>query len=677
MKNERKVFVLGVDGMDPRMTKKYLDAGKMPHLKKFIERGACREDLVMLGGVPTITPPMWTTLATGANPATHGITDFWGQDPENLDTLLYNMDSTRCKAEQMWNVTALVGKKTLVWHWPGGAWPPSLDNENLHVVDGVQPAALCVGSANVDGERLCLASTDYTEIRYVSALGGKDTGAGCIINDLGEEHHHSEDDEEEEGFDLAGNLGSKTLVNIELDIEDGEAAGENMEFDRCETPITDAHGWAFDVPAGSKEFVFLTSGGKTRRVGLITKNAAGIYDTVTLYKNKKTETPLCVLTKENNFVIDVIDDVALDEGTATANRIYALVDLDESGNSLCFWMSLALDTKNTDMFWPRRLHKQVVDLTGQIPTVSLCGANGKDAKYVESFSLNCWEHYCDWQARALLNLVHANNYEVVFSHLHNVDSMGHGFWGLAMTGNEGVTKEQARSYIEKTYVDTDNYIGTLMNLLDEGWSIIVTSDHGLLVRNEEYPAIGDPFGVNAKVMNAMGYTALKKNAKGKFKREIDWEHTTAVAARGNHIYINLKGRDKHGIVDPADKYALEDKLITDLYNLRTPDGQRMIGLVLRNKEAALLGMDGPECGDLIYFLAEGPNRVHGDSLSTYYGLFDSSVSPIFVAAGEGIKQNYKMERVVRSVDVTPTVAALLDVRMPEQCEGAPVYQILE
>ena len=76
-----KVFVLGVDGMDPRMTKKYLDAGKMPHLAEFIKRGSCREDLVMLGGVPTITPPMWTTLATGANPSTHGITCFWGQDP--------------------------------------------------------------------------------------------------------------------------------------------------------------------------------------------------------------------------------------------------------------------------------------------------------------------------------------------------------------------------------------------------------------------------------------------------------------------------------------------------------------------------------------------------------------------------------------------------------------------
>ena len=672
-----KVFVLGVDGMDPRMTKKYLDAGKMPHLAEFIKRGSCREDLVMLGGVPTITPPMWTTLATGANPSTHGITCFWGQDPVKLDTLVYNMDSDRCKAEQMWNVTALAGKKTLVWHWPGGAWPPSLNNENLHVVDGAQPAVICMGSATVDGERLCRASVDTPELKSFSVFAAADTGAGCIIKDLGNEHPAEEDDEEE-GFNLAGNLGSKTLVNIELSVDEGEAAGENAEFDTVDSPLVMAHDWDFAVSDGAKEFVLLTSNGLVRRYGLVEKNAAGEYDKVSIYKNKKENAPLCVLTRENNFVVDVIDEVMAGDNKFLANRIYSMVELDAAGTNLCLWMSLAIDINNKEMFWPHSLHDQAIAIAGQIPTASMNGANGKDDKYVEAFSLNCWEHYCDWQAKVLLGLVHQNGYEVVYSHLHNIDCMGHGFWGIAMTGNEHVTPEQAQYYIEKTYIDTDNYIGALMELLDEDWSIIITSDHGLLVRNEEmFPAFGDPFGVNAKIMYELGYTALKKDKNGKLKHEIDWEHTTAVASRGNHVYINLKGRNPYGIVDPADKYALEEKIITDLYNLRTEDGNRMISVVLRNKEAALVGMDGPECGDLIYWLAEGPNRVHGDSLSTYYGLFNSSVSPIFVAAGKGIKEGFTTERVIRSIDVTPTVAALLGMRMPAQAEGAPVYQILE
>ena len=72
-----KILVLGVDGLEPSLTKKFMDQGKLPNFKKFVERGACREDLILLGAMPTITPPLWTTLATGAYPETHGITCFW------------------------------------------------------------------------------------------------------------------------------------------------------------------------------------------------------------------------------------------------------------------------------------------------------------------------------------------------------------------------------------------------------------------------------------------------------------------------------------------------------------------------------------------------------------------------------------------------------------------------
>ena len=100
-------------------------------------------------------------------------------------------------------------------------------------------------------------------------------------------------------------------------------------------------------------------------------------------------------------------------------------------------------------------------------------------------------------------------------------------------------------------------------------------------------------------------------------------------------------------------------------------------MAVRKKEAAHFGLDGENCGDIIYFNEEGFNRIHGDSISTYYGYTDTSVSPIFMAAGPNIKKNYITNRVIREVDVAPTVAVLGGVRMPAQCEGAPVYQILE
>ena len=206
--------------------------------------------------------------------------------------------------------------------------------------------------------------------------------------------------------------------------------------------------------------------------------------------------------------------------------------------------------------------------------------------------------------------------------------------------------------------------------------IIVTSDHGLLVNEEEhFPLMGDLFGINAVVMDELGYTVLKRDENGNPLHEIDWSKTTAVASRGNHIWINLKGRNKYGIVDPANKYELEDKIISDLYNYRNEDGKRIISVAMRNKEAALLGMSGEECGDIIYWNSEGMNRIHGDSMSTYTGYFDTTVSPIFIAAGAGLKESFVTDRVIRQVDVAPTIAVLGGVRMPKQCEGAPVYQI--
>ena len=67
-------MLLGIDGMDPGLTNKYMKRGVMPNVEKLIKRGACRKDLVLMGAQPTITPPCWTTLSTGAYPATHGIT---------------------------------------------------------------------------------------------------------------------------------------------------------------------------------------------------------------------------------------------------------------------------------------------------------------------------------------------------------------------------------------------------------------------------------------------------------------------------------------------------------------------------------------------------------------------------------------------------------------------------
>ena len=44
----RRVLVLGIDGMDSRITKRLLKENKLPSLQKYIDLGAAREELYML-----------------------------------------------------------------------------------------------------------------------------------------------------------------------------------------------------------------------------------------------------------------------------------------------------------------------------------------------------------------------------------------------------------------------------------------------------------------------------------------------------------------------------------------------------------------------------------------------------------------------------------------------------
>ena len=180
-----KMLLLGVDGLDPRLTRKYVDMGILPNMKKYIETGAQRHDLVLLGGHPTVTPPMWTTLATGCYANVHGITGFSRQGKE-LGSMGYNIDSRLCKAELLWNVTAEAGLKTLVWHWPGSSWPPLIDSENLLMVDGTSPGSVGMAIAQVDTEFIVGASEAIPEVTF-KMKAASDANAACVINDMEEE----------------------------------------------------------------------------------------------------------------------------------------------------------------------------------------------------------------------------------------------------------------------------------------------------------------------------------------------------------------------------------------------------------------------------------------------------------------------------------------------------------
>ncbi|MFV0527111.1 MAG: alkaline phosphatase family protein [Lachnospiraceae bacterium] len=672
----QKLLVLGIDGMDARTTARMVKEGKLPNVQTLLTRGSARADLQLLGALPTITPPCWTTLATGAYPGTHGITCYWRQSPDSLDAVVYNMDSRHCTAEQIWNVTAAAGKKTLVWHWPGSSWPPSSPSPQLSVVDGTQPGSVNMGIAQMDWEKIITASASFRRLKFIPHTK-KNAGVGCNITDLEELIHG--DESSDEMMELWWGDAARTGVEIRTyvdTLEDTEMMiGAKVAYDDIYSPIRPAADWA-KAPAGAKEFTIVTSSGALIRPALILQNADGVYDRIAIYKDKTATQP--IVTVQTGELSSAVDEVIKQEVTKPAMRSYKLLSLAPDGSDLRLWISNALDITNDTLWSPRHLLDDVTTQVGPVPPVSLIG--GEDSELVEQVFLPSWEQYNTWQANALNSLIHTQGYEAVFTHLHNVDCAGHQLWHLAKTLPPWAHTDEKKyqALLEEVYLQTDAYIGEFLPLLDKGFTILLVSDHGLLVGENVPPLLGEYGGLNIPVMETLGYTVMKRDADGKRLSEVDWEKTRAVQIRSNYIYLNLKGRDATGIVAPEDAYALEEQIISDLYNYRDPaTGKRVVGIALRNKDAVVLGVDGPESGDIFFTIEEGFNRLHGDGLSTAEGYFDTSVTPVFIAAGNGIKKSHTTQRVIRQVDVAPTVSALLGVAFTAQCEGAPVYQILQ
>ena len=68
-----KVVLFGIDGADWQIIRPLMESGKLPNFRKMVEGGASG---TLQSMEPTLSPALWTTVATGMRPEVHGIADF-------------------------------------------------------------------------------------------------------------------------------------------------------------------------------------------------------------------------------------------------------------------------------------------------------------------------------------------------------------------------------------------------------------------------------------------------------------------------------------------------------------------------------------------------------------------------------------------------------------------------
>ena len=112
-----KIMIIGWDGAVGERVIHWAKQGKLPALQSLLDRGIYAAHC--LPPHPTITPPNWTCIATGAWPGTHGITCFNVHNPgDPLLKVHQAFDVRDSQAEFLWDAAARAGKRSVILNWP-------------------------------------------------------------------------------------------------------------------------------------------------------------------------------------------------------------------------------------------------------------------------------------------------------------------------------------------------------------------------------------------------------------------------------------------------------------------------------------------------------------------------------------------------------------------------------
>ena len=107
-----RVLLVGLDGADWNIVDPLIQAGKLPNLGRLAREGV-RGRLRTI--TPTLSPVIWTSMATGVVPARHGILDFVATTEREGERV--PVTSTRRRVKAIWNLLAESGLKVGIVGW--------------------------------------------------------------------------------------------------------------------------------------------------------------------------------------------------------------------------------------------------------------------------------------------------------------------------------------------------------------------------------------------------------------------------------------------------------------------------------------------------------------------------------------------------------------------------------
>jgi len=658
---KQRVFVIGFDGMDPTLSRQYMDAGKLPNLKALSEEGV----FARLGSTqPSESPTAWSSFATGVNPGKHSIYDFLIRD---LTT--YFPDFNMIKKEPPEFLWGLIPTK-----------PPKITS--------MRGGTSFWKTASADGINSVVLTVPVTfpteELHHGQMLAGLPLP------------------------DLRGTLG--TFYYWATDLSSYEEG--NTEFGGFLKRLLLDGGVSETMLKGPESPILKQEEAKLREKrkasSLSEREQARLDELAT---GKDLNLPMTVRWTEGAGRAEIEiqgQKISLKQGewsgwvplsfrVNTLLRVHGMTQfalLDADRELRLYASPVNMDPRNPPLpiSYPASFSKQLADAIGLYRTLGWAESGDKplnEGRLDEAQFLYDSDRAMDDREKIILKRLETDDWDLFVAAIETTDRISHMMWRLIDTKHPMYDQALADKYgdaIEKVYRRADDFVGRLRQKLPKDAVFMVMSDHGFHSFRREVNL--NTWLVQNGYMSVAGQSQEKNLqdlfGRGKFFEGVDWSKTRAYAVGLGQIYFNLKGREAKGIVSAGEEYRqLQDEIREKLLPLSDPETGERIFADVYERDDIYKGEYIQMAPDLQVGFLDGYRVGWQDTLGTIRrGVVENNNkkwSGDHCATATEISHGvfFCNRRIATSephiMDLAPSILKLLETEIPSDYDGKPLW----
>lgn len=553
---QKKVLVLGFDGMDPRLTGKLMDEGKLPNFRRVAEGGSFSP---LTTSVPPQSPVAWSDFITGQNPGGHGIFDFIAREPDTylpyLSTSITEGGETRLlrQGAAFWEILEAHDIPCSVIRVPSNYPPVEMKGHSL------------------------------------SGMGTPD-----ILGTYGTFSFYTTEPQ------VAGEVEGGKIFEVTVRSNTVEAAlvgprvGEGKDAVKLEAPFTvwvDPDEPVAKIRLGDEEWI-LTEGEWSDWKPVRFKTVS-----------RGMEVLLKIVGQDPT--LHAIGRFYLKEAHPEFKLYVSPLNFDPLH-----------PPPSTRICTPDAYSKDLAEEIGYFYTQGMPEDTWalNEGRLNEEEFMQQSEFVLEERVKILEYELDRFGEGLLFFYFSTTDPISHMFGRFMDTEHPLCFPDELERYgdvIPWYYCRMDSILGYALDRVGDDATVMVLSDHG-------FTSYRRSFHLNTWLYEN-GYIELRdkrKKTSGEFFVNVDWRRTKAYALGINCLYVNLEGREGYGTVKPGyQAEQLADELVTKLEAIVDPEtGERPILKVYRADEVY-----SGDCMDIAPDLIVGYNDGYRASWETALG----------------------------------------------------------